>query len=258
MKLKTLIIDDEPVALAKLESYIKNIPFLELVAKCQGSSEALDFMAGELVDLIFTDIDMPDINGITFVESLTTGPMVVFITAHRDYAIEGFRLQAIDYLTKPYREVDLIRAANKAYELYRQRLSLTNAEAAVGMSSPATLLPSERKSLFVKVETRYEHIKLEDIKYIKGYGEYLQIFLVNATRPLLTLSSFQSMKDKLDSSFLQVHRSYIVNTNRISRIEKGHIIMDADTIIPISSGYRDEFLDYVQLNSVGKAGKKEI
>lgn len=254
MKLKTLIIDDEPVALAKLESYIKNVPFLDLVAKCQGSSEALDFMAGELVDLIITDIDMPDINGITFVESLTTGPMVIFTTAYKDYALEGFRLSAIDYLIKPYREVDLIRAVNKAYEVYRQRLSLSNAEAAVGM---ATALPAhtDRKSLFVKVETRYERILLEDIKYIKGYGEYLQIFLVNVPRPILTLSSFQSMMEKLDSSFLQVHRSYIVNTNRIVRIEKGRIIMDADTVIPISSGYKDDFLEYIQLNSVGKAGK---
>lgn len=243
MKLQTLIIDDEPDALDKLKSYIEKIPFLELAAACQGSTEALEFLANRQIDVIFTDIDMPDINGIAFVESLTTRTMVVFITAYRDFAVEGFRLSAIDYLVKPYSMAEFQRAANKVLEVYQNR-------------HPRQKETQEGSdSLFVKVETHYERISQSAIRYIKGYAEYLQIFVDGQPRPVLTISSFANIAGKLNSSFLQVHRSYIVNMDRIVRIERNRIVMDKDIYIPVSNTYRDDFIRYLQTYSIGKLPK---
>lgn len=243
MKLRTLSIDDEPDALDKLNHYIGKIPFFELVASCHGSTEALEYMSDHDVDVIFTDIDMPDINGIDFVESLTMRTMVVFITAHRQYAVDGFRLSAIDYLVKPYSMQDFQRAANKVMEVYRSRnLSQTD---------PGKL----SDSLFVKVETRYERISQSSIRYIKGYGEYLQIFVEGKMQPVMTISSFASVMDRLAPCFLQIHRSYIVNMNHIMKVEKSRIVMDSDTYLPISDTYRDSFMDFLRSHSVGKAPK---
>lgn len=246
MTIRTLIIDDEPVALEKLRKYVESVPFLTLAAECHGTSEALEYLSREQVDVIFTDIEMPDVNGVSFIETLTPRPFVVFITAYRDYAVEGFRLSAIDYLVKPYRLVDFQRAANRVLEAWRYR---NRAVADKVEQKPARA----SDSLFVKVETRYERVSLSDIRYIKGYGEYLQVYVEGQLRPLLTLSSFATVKAYLGDDFLQVHRSYIVNMNRIVKIEKNRIVMDAETYIPISSSYRDDFLAYVRTRSVGSA-----
>lgn len=241
MKLKTLIIDDEPIALEKLKSYVESIPFLELVAACQGSSEALEYLSDNSVDVIFTDIDMPDINGVAFVESLTPRPLVVFTTAYREFAVDGFRLSAVDYLVKPYRLVDFQRAANKVLEVYKSR-------------HPET---AERKQhgadgfIFIKVETRYERVPLRDIVYIKGFGEYLQVYISNSDRPLLTISSFGLIMKSLTHPFLQIHRSYAVNMDRVIRIEKSRVTTDTGVTIPLGNNYRAEFFEYLRNNSVG-------
>lgn len=240
MKLKTIIIDADPNALDKLKSYIQTVPFLELTAACAGTSEALEVLAQQKIDVIFTDIELPDIDGITFIESLTERPMVVFTTAHRDYAVEGFRLSAIDYLVKPYSLAQFQRAANKLLEVYRSRHR--DDRAAIN-------------SLFVKVETRFERIDLADVLYIKGYGEYLQIFVYGRQHPVLTLSSFSDIMRRLGPSFLQVHRSYIANMDRIERIEKSRIVIGENTYIPISATYRDEFINYLHTRSIGKLPK---
>lgn len=243
MKLRTLIIDDEPDALDKLKSYIEKVPFLELVAECQGSTEALEILSNESVDVIFTDIDMPDIDGIAFVESLTTRTMVVFITAYRDFAVDGFRLSAIDYLVKPYSMAEFRRAANKVLEVWHNR-------------HPQPDTSSDKfDSLFIKVENRFERISQSDITYIKGFGEYLQIYTEGKTRPVMTISSFANIIEKLGHSFLQVHRSFVVNMDKIVRVEKNRIVMDKDTYIPVSKTYHDTFVDYLQKYSVGKPPK---
>lgn len=242
MKLKTLIIDDEPDALEKLQSYVEKIPFLELAAKCSGPSEAMEYMADHDVDLIFTDIEMPDINGVSFVESLTKRTMVIFITAYPEYALEGFRLSAIDYLVKPYSMADFQRAANKAVEAYRNR-------------NPQAPARSENDSIFVKTETRFERFYLREIRYIKGYGEYLQLFIEGRQHPVLTISSFAAIKSKLSPEFIQVHRSYIVNVNQIDRIERSRVIMDPQTYIPVGATYRDDFFGYLLANAIGKVAR---
>lgn len=239
MRLKTIIIDDEPDALDKLQSYAKRIPFLELVAKCNGTSEALEYMSDHDVDLIFTDIEMPDVNGVSFIESLTQRTMVVFITAYPEYALDGFRLSAVDYIVKPYSLPDFQRAANKALEVYQSR-------------HPHQPMRTENDSIFVKTETRFERFFLRDIRYIKGYGEYLQLYIKDRPRPVLTISSFAAIMDRLSPEFIQVHRSYIVNVNHIEKVERSRVIMDADTYIPVGNIYRDDFFRYLLSHAVGK------
>lgn len=243
MKLRTLIIDDEKFALEKLKNYVKQIPFLELVAACSGTTEALSYLGDNDIDVIFTDIDMPDVNGIRFVESLSNGPYIVFITAYRDFAVDGFRLSAIDYLVKPYDLADFQRAANKVMTAYKKDHILAEPE------------NSNENSIFIKVGTKFLRLDLSDIRYIKAYGEYLQVYVEGLKNPYLTLGSFGDMMKRLSRSFIQVHRSYAVNMDKIQRIENNRIIMDEDTYISVSATHHQAFLDYLQSRSVGKLPK---
>jgi len=247
MKIRTLIIDDEPIALEKLKSYVLKVPFLELAGECHSASEAISLLAGNEVDVVFTDINMPDLDGMEFAASLSRAPMIVFVTAYPQYAAESYRLSAVDYLLKPYGFADFQRAANKVAELHRSRMR--------DRQQPQT--PADGNSLFVKVDYRYVRIALADIRYIKGYGEYLQIYVTGSSSPILTLSSFAAVKERIPGNFLQVHRSYIVNMDQVERIEKNRIVMDSDTYIPVGDSYRTAFLDYLRLHAVGSPGRKE-
>lgn len=248
MKLRTLIIDDEPIALEKLKSYVSKVPFLELVGAYASGLEAVGVLASQQVDLVFTDIQMPDLNGLELVESLSKAPMVVFATAYADYAVDSYRLSAVDYLLKPYGFADFQRAADRAMERFA-RISKTQNEEKKPVEQSAD-------SLFIKVDYRYIRVDQNSIRYIKGYGEYLQIYLKDSATPMLTLSSFSAVRDKLMPSFLQVHRSYIVNLNCVEQIVRGRIVMDADTYIPVGDSYRQALQYYLQHHSVGSASKK--
>lgn len=238
MKLRTLIIDDEPIALQKLQKYTTQVPFLELAAACSNGFEALEFLAGNNVDLIVTDINMPDLNGLDFVRSLASAPMVIFTTAHAQYAVDSYRVSAVDYLLKPYGYAEFHRAAAKAFDLFGNRNRTCEA-------TP--------ESLFVKTDYRYVRVSLRDILYIKGYGEYLQIFVDGNATPLLTLSSFASIKQRLADNFLQVHRSYIVNIDHALQIERNRIVMPGDTFIPVGDSYKADFQQYLASHAIGKS-----
>lgn len=243
MKLRTLIIDDEPIALEKLRNYVGKVPFLELAGEFQSGFEAIEYLSsGHAVDLIFTDINMPDLSGMDFVKSLATPPMVIFITAHSQYAVDSYRLSAVDYLLKPYGFADFHRAATKALELAEARAARTGA---AGQSAP--------ESLFVRMDHRYVRVSLAQIRFIKGYGEYLQIYVEGSPTPLLTLSSFASVKEHLSDHFLQVHRSYIVNMDRVAHIERNRLVMDSDTYIPVGDSYKPQFQQYLASHTVGKS-----
>lgn len=237
MKLKTLIVDDEPLALDKLRSYVEKVPFLELTAQCESAFEAIEYISNNDVHLVLTDINMPDLNGLEFIESLSSQPMVIFTTAHSQYAVDSYRLSAVDYLLKPYGFIDFQRAANKALEIYNAR-------------HPAT--PHHNESLFVKVDMRYVRVPLASIRFIKNYGEYLQLYLADSQRPLLTLSSLNAIRDKLSPAFLQVHRSYLVNMNHVVHIERNRIMMEPDIVIPIGDGYRADFQQYLLSHAIGR------
>lgn len=232
MKLRTLIIDDEPIALAKLRNYVLKTPFLELAGECQNGFDAIDLLAHTEVDLIVTDINMPDLNGLEFVRALPSPPAVVFTTAHSQYAVESYRVSALDYLLKPYDYADFHRAVSKAL----------GSHPPVSQSPPA---PVSSQSLFVKVDYRYVRVELADIRFIKGYGEYLQIYVAGQDVPLLTLSSFAAIKGRLTPDFLQVHRSYIVNMNHVMQIERNRLTMDAETQIPVSDSFKPALLAYL-------------
>lgn len=247
MKLRTLVIDDEPIALEKLGKYVEKVPFLELVSACESALDAIAVLNEKPVDLIFTDINMPDLNGMDFIASLSSTPMVVFITAYAQYAVDSYRLSAVDYLLKPYGFAEFQRAANKALEAYSTRRQS-------GASSQSNS-QSVNDSLFVKVDYRYVRIRLASICYIKGYGEYLQIFTEGSSTPILTLSSFADIKERLSDNFLQVHRSYIVNMDQVESINRGRIIMDADTYIPVGDSFKNAMQSYLLDHSVGTPRK---
>lgn len=230
MSIRTLIIDDEPIALEKLKSYTEQIPALYLEKECSDGLEALNYLNEHDVDLIITDINMPDLNGVDLIKSLKGSPFVIFITAYSEFAVDSYSVSAVDYLLKPYSFVDFSRAVNKVVERFQ-------AKKKGGMEY--------RDSLFVKVDHRLMRVEIPSIRYIKGYGEYLQIFIEDKSHPIVTLSSFASIKEKLPDNFIQVHRSYIVNVNHIEVVDRKRIVMDKDTEIPVGDSYKNMLQDYL-------------
>ena len=242
MPLKTIIIDDEPIALEKLKSYVSKIPELELTAACGSAFEAVAVISREDVDLIITDINMPDLNGLDFIRSLSRPPMVILTTAYSQYAVDSYKVSAVDYLLKPYGFAEFSQAISKAVE----------AASVKSAKSGSTVSGEASDSIFIKVDYRYIRVDLSDIRFIKGYGEYLQIFLTGKPSPLVTLSSFTSIKGLLTDDFLQVHRSYIVNMNQVEMIERNRVVMDKDNYIPVGDSYRVAFQQYLATHSIGK------
>ena len=243
MPLRTLIIDDEPIALEKLMNYVEKTPALKLSAACSNGIEATGFLSQNEIDLIITDINMPDLNGMDFVKTLSSQPLVIFTTAYPQYAVESYKVSAVDYLLKPYGFVEFTKAVNKAVTLYTTRATT------VGHGDTD-------ESLFIKTDYRYVRISLADLRFIKGYGEYLQIYVAGKTTPLVTLSSFAAIKERLSDNFLQVHRSYIINMNRVEQIERNRVVMDAENYIPVGDSYKGAFQQYLNSHAIGKGTKQ--
>jgi two-component system LytT family response regulator len=233
MKIKCLTIDDEPLALQQISSYIERTPFLESVALCQSAFEALDFIKNSEIDLMFVDINMPDINGIDFVKSLVNKPQIIFTTAYSEFAIEGFKVDAIDYILKPISYEVFLKAANKAkiwFDLNRKE--------------PETL-QTTHDCLFVKSEYKLVRILLSEIKYIESANEYIQIYLTNG-EPVTTLIRLKTMEEQLPKEkFMRVHRSFIVNLDQVKIIERNRIIFDKKVFIPIGEQYKDNFQAFI-------------
>ena len=240
--IRVLAIDDEPLALQQLAAYIKKITFLELVAECQSAIEAKEILNNENIDAIFCDINMPDLNGMDFVKSLSTPPLIVFTTAYSEYAVEGFKVDAVDYLLKPFGLDDFKRAANRLQE----RLEVRKQEPAT------TIVSSEDDSIFVKTDYRVVKIVISDIRYIEGMSEYLKIHLESLPKPIVTLLSMKKMEEFLPSHFMRIHRSYIINLKKIQEVNKNRVIMDSETFLPIGDNYKDAFNDYLNKKFLGK------
>ena len=240
--IRVLAIDDEPLALQQLATYIKKIPFLELVTECQSAIEAKEILNNENIDAIFCDINMPDLNGMDFVKSLSTPPLIVFTTAYSEYAVEGFKVDAVDYLLKPFGLDDFKRAANRLQE----RLEVRQQE------PPTTIVSSEDDSIFVKTDYRVVKIAISDIRYIEGMSEYLKIHLESQPKPIVTLLSMKKMEEFLPSHFMRIHRSYIINLKKIQEVNKNRVIMDSETYLPIGDNYKDAFNDYLNKKFLGK------
>ncbi|PQJ72269.1 MULTISPECIES: LytR/AlgR family response regulator transcription factor [Polaribacter] len=230
--MKCIIIDDEPLALELLEDFISKIPFLELVASCSNGFEATSFLQEQKIDLIFTDIEMPNFSGIDFIKSLETKPMFIFTTAYSHYAVEGFNLNAIDYLVKPIPFHRFLKAATRAQNLLKSK----NEE-------EIPVAKQETNPEFIFVKSEYENLKINlcDIKYIESLKDYIKIH-THKEKPILTLSSLKSFEEKLGkTNFIRVHKSFIVSLKHIYSVQRNRIIID-DNWIPIGLNYREEFI----------------
>jgi len=239
MKIRCLALDDEPLALDQMSNYIRKTPFLELVGSCRSGFEAMEYLAGEKVDLLFADINMPDINGLDFIKSLSIKPQVIFATAFSEYAFEGFKADALDYLLKPIGYVDFLKAANKAKSYFEKSNPLNNNA------------DDKRDHLFVRSDSRMIRVRLEDVIYIEGMREYVRIHLVKGKSPMPHMS-LRLLEEQLPSNkFMRVHRSYIVNLDKIVAIEHSRIIFDEKIYIPVSEQYKDFFQKFLTLHSLG-------
>lgn len=242
--IKVLAIDDEPLALRQLVTYINKVPFLELAGQCRSALEAKQLMEQDMMDAIFCDINMPDLSGMDFVRQLAAPPLIVFTTAYSEYAVEGYKVNAVDYLLKPFGMNDFLRAAMKIQEQY----NLRHQNAPQQQSSPV----QSDGTIFVKTDYRVLRIAIADIRYIEGMSEYLKIHLDNQ-KPVITLLSMKKMEDYLPSTlFMRIHRSYIVNLQKIQEVNKNRIILDADTNLPIGDLYKNQFNEYLERNFLGK------
>jgi DNA-binding LytR/AlgR family response regulator len=245
--IRCLAIDDEPLALQQIVAYIGKVPFLELAAQCQSALEARQFLEQDTVDAIFCDINMPDLNGMDFIKSLTVPPLVVFTTAYSEYAVEGFRVNAVDYLLKPFGLQDFQRAANRL----KERLTPSPLSPHPSDISPQTSSIKD-DTIFLKTEYRIVKVSISDIRYVEAMSEYLKVYLQGEAKPIVTLLSMKKMEERLPENFMRIHRSYIVNLNMIQEVNKNRIIMDADTYLPIGDMYKDTFQQYLDTKFLGK------
>jgi DNA-binding LytR/AlgR family response regulator len=234
--IRCIAIDDEPLALKQIAGYIKKTPFLELVGQYESALKTIEALENSRVDLMYVDINMPDLSGMDFVKTLENPPMVVFVTAYSEYALEGFRADAIDYLLKPISYADFLKSANKVRSLIDTRHYLSDE------------IKSNKDFLFIKSDYKLLRINFDDIKYIEGMSEYIRIHLTNS-KPVMTLMSMKSVEDILPSDrFMRVHRSYIVNLTKISVVERNRIIFDGNVYIPVSEQYKKSFQSYIDKN----------
>ena len=258
--IRCMAIDDEPLALQQIVAYIGKVPFLELAAQCQSALEAKSFLEQDTVDAIFCDINMPDLNGMDFIKSLTVPPLVVFTTAYSEYAVEGFRVNAVDYLLKPFGLQDFQRAANRLKER-----TLSNSPCLGGetKASPKQGRLEGSDIIFLKTEYRIVKINISDIRYVEAMSEYLKVFVEGEAKPIITLLSMKKMEERLPNNFMRIHRSYIVNLTKIQEVNKNRIIMNAtphsdhrsenaDTYLPIGDLYKDTFQAYLDAKFLGK------
>lgn len=265
--LKCLAIDDEPLALRQLKAYAAKLPYLELVACCDNALDAQRIVTTEPIDLLFVDINMPDLNGVDFVRSLSGArPMVIFTTAYSEYAVEGFRLEAVDYLLKPFSLADFSRAAAKANALhelkqqaYRNTESAPTQQVAPPPATPSATeelptppteerieLSEEQEYISVKADYKLSLIRLDEILYIESEGEYVRIHLHNGQK-ITTLYRIKNMEAELPAGrFMRVHRSYIVNLKAIRSFMRGRIYLSETLHIPIGENYKEAFQQYIE------------
>ncbi|HLN55383.1 MAG TPA: LytTR family DNA-binding domain-containing protein [Bacteroidales bacterium] len=238
MKIRCIAIDDEPLALRQIGNYIEKTPFLELVSLCNNGITALELLRKDKIDLMFVDISMPDLSGMDLVKSLSDKPFIIFTTAFSEYAVEGFRVDAKDYLLKPFGYAEFLKSVNKV----KSHFDLINPE--------KTENEGTMDHIFVKSGYKLVRIELDDIKYIESMHEYVRFHMVNE-KPVMTLGSMKSIEEMLPSGkFIRVHRSFIVNTSMVKVIERNRIVFDGNVYIPVSDQYKNRFQEFLNKNSM--------
>jgi two-component system LytT family response regulator len=238
---RCIAIDDEPMALRQIKSYIERTEQLELIAACRSAFEAQEVLKTTSVDLLFVDINMPDMNGIDFVRSIDSGHFIIFTTAHPEYALEGFKLNAIDYLLKPFSYEEFMKATQKVISLVDLVERCHAAESAITQNEAEA---SDKEVISVKADYKTQLVKVADIVYLESAGEYVRLH-IEGSSTITTLFRLKNMETTLPAdSFLRVHRSYIVNLKRISSYTKGRIFLDNGEYIPLGENYKERFFEY--------------
>lgn len=236
--IRVVVIDDEPLALKLVKGYIEKTPFVEPAGFFDNPVEALGFISSSDVDLVFLDIQMPDLKGTELAKVISGGPKVIFTTAYEKYALEGFKLDAVDYLLKPFSYAEFLKAVQKAeklIELERREL-------------PA--LEVKNDFLFIKSDYKIRRINFSDIHYIEGLKDYVKIFLTGEKKPVLSLSTLKALEARLPADkFMRVHRSYIVNLDTVKVIERNRIVF-GEVRIPVTDQYRDNFQKFLDRNFI--------
>lgn len=228
MILHCAVVDDEPLALSLLESYVDKTPFLQLAGAYSSAVQAMNELPGKEIDLLFLDIQMPELNGLEFSKMVDSRTRIVFTTAFDQYAIDGYRVNALDYLLKPISYVEFLQAANKALQWFE-----------------LVQKPEEIDSIFVKSDYKLVQIELKSILYVEGLKDYVKIYTEDAPKPILSLMSMKAMEELLPSTrFMRVHRSFIVQKDKIRIIDRGRIVFDK-TYIPISDSYKPLFQSFL-------------
>ena len=234
MKLKCIAIDDEPLALEIITDYISRIPFLELVRTFDNAIESIDYLKNNNIDLMFLDIQMESLTGTQLVKALGQKPAVIFTTAFDKYAVEGFELDAVDYLLKPISFERFVKAVDKVYNRLRSDKSKKH-------YSEVTISNPVENYFFVKTENRLQKVFFNDILYVEGQGDYLRIICRECK--IMTLQNFKTLESILPSdNFKRVHKSYMVAINKIESVSKNRIKIGTETI-PVSDSYKNSFYE---------------
>lgn len=241
MILSCCIIDDEPLAISLLESYVNKTPFLQLAGNYSSAVAALSPLSEDPVDLLFLDIQMPELSGMEFSRIVGKTTRIIFTTAFEQYALDSYKVNALDYLLKPISYPDFLEAANKAlqwYEMHRK-------------PAPLSTLPlQEPERIFIKTEYKLIQIELRKILYVEGLRDYVKIYTEDDPRPILSLLSMKAMEELLpESRFVRVHRSFIVQPEKIRVIERNRIVFGKE-YIPISDSYKVKFMEFLNTHSL--------
>jgi DNA-binding LytR/AlgR family response regulator len=236
MMINTIAIDDEPLALQLVTGYIEKTPWLDLLGKFDNPLDAMDFIARENVDLIFIDIQMPDLSGIEFTRSMAKGPKVIFTTAYEKYALDGFRLDVVDYLLKPFSYEEFLKAVQKVQKLIKLEKGVPDQ------------VDTNNEFLFLKSDYKIKRINFNDILYIEGLKDYVKVYTQNSVKPVMSLTTMKLLESKLpELKFMRVHRSFIVNLEKIDTIERSRIVF-GKTYIPVSDQYKEKFQEFLDKN----------
>jgi DNA-binding LytR/AlgR family response regulator len=236
MKITTVIIDDEPLAIDIIEKYCQSIDHIEVLATFTNPVAGMKFINNNKVDLLFLDIEMPMLSGIEIIHTLKVSPRLIFTTAYPQFAIEGFEMDAIDYLVKPVSYKRFLKAVNKLDPKI------------ISTQQPPALALVQAPSRFLFVKSDYESVKIviDDIKYIEGLKDYLKIHLAD-NRYVLTLSNFKNLMEKLPyETFIRIHNSYAVNLKFVEAIQRNKVIIEKQRL-PISETYKNNFLQRIRL-----------
>lgn len=236
--IRTIAIDDEPLALQLVTGYINKTPFLELQASFDNPMTAMEYLENNEADLIYLDIQMPDLSGTEFARIITGTTKIIFTTAFEKYALEGYKLDAVDYLLKPFGYEEFLLSATKA----RKLIDLEKKQ--------ETSIQSDNNFLFLKADYKIRRINYNEILYIEGLKDYIKIFIKNEPKPIISHCSLKLLESKLpETSFMRIHRSFIVNLNCVSLVDRFRIVFGKE-YLPVSDQYKEKFQKFLDDNFI--------